>query len=73
MKSLNFWPIGKRPANIHDVQTIRENPNGQDAWHGANSDLEAQDDTPTSDDLERFAKEFNHEESSSVSPKMMST
>lgn len=39
-------------------QTIRENPNGQDATHGAHPELETQDDTPTSDDLEQFAKEF---------------
>lgn len=39
-------------------QTIRENPNGQDATHGAHQELETQDDTPTSDDLEQFAKEF---------------
>lgn len=40
------------------AQTIRESPNGQDVSHGAHHDLEAQDDTPTSDDLEQFAKEF---------------
>ena len=40
------------------AQTIRESPNGQDVSHGAHPDLEAQDDTPTSDDLEQFAKEF---------------
>ncbi|KAJ7394401.1 metanephric macula densa development [Desmophyllum pertusum] len=41
------------------AQTIRENPNGQDASHGAHPGAtETQDDTPTSDDLEQFAKEF---------------
>ena len=40
------------------AQTIRESPNGQDVSHGAHPGLEAQDDTPTSDDLEQFAKEF---------------
>lgn len=40
------------------AQTIRENPNGQDVSHAAHPDLETQDDTPTSDDLEQFAKEF---------------
>ena len=40
------------------AQTIRENPNGQEPTHATHPELETQDDTPTSDDLEQFAKEF---------------